>query len=165
MSTLVTYMSTTGNTQMIADSIFEAVPGKKEIKPMDEVKNLDGYDLVFVGFPVNSGGAPKKAQEFLKDKAAGKKIALFVTHAMSPEAPPLQGIINNCRAAAEGANLAGFFSCQGVLDKDLATKLMSSPDPAMRMFGEQRHLTTGHPDAADRSRARAFAKEIASRNE
>lgn len=161
MTTLVTYLSTTGNTQTIADSIFEAVPGEKEIKPLDEVKSVDGYDLVFVGFPVQSGGAPKKVKEFLEGRAAGKRVALFVTHAMSPEAPPLQGVLKNCQAAAEGANLAGFFDCQGVLDKDLADKLLSSPDPFMKKFGEERYLTVGHPDSSDRARARVFAKSVA----
>lgn len=160
MSTLVTYVSATGNTQTIADSIFEAIKGKKEIKPLGEVKSVDGYDLIFVGFPVNSGGAPKSVQEFLGGKAKGKRVALFTTHAMSPEAPPLQGILKNCQAAAAGTELAGFFHCQGELDRDLANKLLSSPDPVMKQFGEARHLTVGHPDSLDRSKAREFAKDV-----
>lgn len=164
MKTLVTYMTATGNTQMIAEAIFEAVKGDKEIKPMAEVEGLDGYDLVFAGFPVNMAGAPKAAKDFLQSKAEGRKLALFITHAMASEELALKPILENCRAAASKADIVGVFDCQGVLEKNLAEKLLKSPDANMRKFGEERYKTVGHPDARDRARARHFAEEISAIN-
>ena len=160
MSTLVTYTTKTGNTQMIAESIFEAIVGEKKINPIVETESLDGYDLVFVGFPVNMSGAPNVVKEFLQSKAQNKRLALFITHAMAPGTPALQPILNNCREAAKGADVVGMFDCQGILEEGVAEMLLKSPDPKLRLFGETRHMTVGHPDFMDRKRARDFTVEM-----
>ena len=46
-----TYMSQTGNTKKIAEAIYDAIPQPKEIKRVEEVTSLEGYDLSFLGFP------------------------------------------------------------------------------------------------------------------
>ena len=51
---LVTYISWTGNTKKVADAIFEVLGGDKTIKTMDEAQILDEYDLIFIGFPVQT---------------------------------------------------------------------------------------------------------------
>jgi flavodoxin len=52
MKTLVTYFSQTGKTRLVAEAIYGAVSGDKEIKEFDQVGSLDGYDLAFIGFPI-----------------------------------------------------------------------------------------------------------------
>ena len=53
MKTLVAYFSQTGNTKKVAESMFDVIQGEKEIKELSEVENVDGYDLLFVGFPID----------------------------------------------------------------------------------------------------------------
>jgi len=84
MRVLVGYVSQTGNTKKVAEAIFGEIEGEKEIKKLDQIKNMKGYDLAFLGFPVRAFGPDKKAKKFLQTQCRGKKIALFITHA-SPE--------------------------------------------------------------------------------
>jgi flavodoxin len=50
---LVAYMTSTGNTKKIAEAIYSEIATEKEIKPVREVQNLEGYDLAFLGFPTH----------------------------------------------------------------------------------------------------------------
>ncbi len=81
---LVTYFSLTGNTKKVAEAIFEALEGEKYLKPIEEVKEVQAYDLIFIGFPVHSHSLPYKVEAFLRQLPEGKKIALFSTHGSFP---------------------------------------------------------------------------------
>ena len=78
MEVLVPYLSHTGNPKKVAEAMFQAIEAEQEIKPLDDTENLEGYDLAFVGFPIQMGPA-QPAKEFLEAQAAGQRIALFVT--------------------------------------------------------------------------------------
>lgn len=160
MKFLVTYISQTGNTKKIAEAIYETIPEEKELKPLGEVESLDDYDFVFIGFPVQQFGPIQKASKFLKTKASGRKIAIFVTHATPPGIPILEGILAKCKKAATGSELVGFFDCQGELSENVAQMLMRIDNPQMQEFGKMRHLTVGHPDASEVESARVFARDI-----
>ncbi len=81
MKTLVTYFSETGNTRKVAEAIFGEIQGEKEIKDIAGVENIDGYDLTFVGFPIQAFAPPKPVKLFLQDKCRGKQLVMFTTHA------------------------------------------------------------------------------------
>ncbi|HEY3420254.1 MAG TPA: flavodoxin family protein [Methanomassiliicoccales archaeon] len=158
MKTLVAYMSVSGNTKAVAEAIFEEIRGEKEIQSVDNVTGLEEYDLVFVGFPVQQFGTPDLMKEFLRTKVNGKRIALFITHAMPPGMDQLKGILSRCQAAAAGTILVGTFDCQGELAKDVADHLLASPNKNLQEFGRMRDVTTGHPDMGEIEAARSFAK-------
>ena len=159
MKVLVTYISLSGNTKKIAEAIFEEIQTEKEITPLKEVDNLEGYDLAFIGFPVHGFGPAKEAQTFLKKNAQDKKIALFVTHAMSSENEMLEGVLKKCKKPASKADLVSFFNCQGELAENTAKSLIKSNNPQMQQFGKMRDMTVGHPNAEEIESARIFAKE------
>lgn len=79
MKTLVTYLCS-GQTRKVAEAIYEALPGEKEIREMGEVGSLRGYDLTFVGFAVEENGPEEKVIHWLAEKAQERDIALFITH-------------------------------------------------------------------------------------
>jgi flavodoxin len=160
MKVLVTYMSQTGNTKKVAEAIFKEIKAKKEIKPMEEVSSLDGFDLAFVGFPIQAGQPAAQAKAFLEQHSKGKNVAIFVTHATPEEYPEVKECLNACGAAAVGANVLGIFGCQGELSEVIADFMMKSGDPSMVEAGKKRSLTVGLPDAARLKRARDFAREI-----
>lgn len=120
MKVLVAYMSQTGNTKKIAEAIFEEIQAEKDIKELKDVASLEGYGFIFVGFPIHYGGPAKRAKDFLEKRVQGKKIALFVTHATREDSKGLQKWLAKCKKAATGADLVGFFNCQGNID---ATRL------------------------------------------
>jgi len=170
MQFLVTWWSQTGNTLKIAKAIFESLPENKTFAPLSEAPSLDGVDLTFIGFPVMQFGPPPLAKKFIKNHTSGKKIALFVTHAINPfsDDPKQQALlrkeIGQCREAAigAGAELSGIYHCQGELSQQVADSLSDSGIPMLMEFATMRPLTLGHPDDMDVENARSFAKKIIS---
>ena len=115
MKVIVTYMSLSGNTKKIAEAIFQEIPEEKEIKELNEIDDLEGYDLAFVGFPMHGFGVPEEAKSFLEKHCMGKKIALFVTHGAPEHSGDLQPWLAKCKEAAVKANVIDMFNCQGEL--------------------------------------------------
>ena len=164
MKTLVTYTSQTGNTKRLAEAIYNAIPGDKEIKTIKEVESLDDYGLTFIGYPVNSGAPAKDAKRFIGKKAEGKKIAMFVTHATPTGMAPLEDIIKKCKAVGENSDTVGFFETQGELSEKIANMLVNAPDPNMQAFGKMREKTVGKPDEIALEEARKWATDIVQKN-
>ena len=162
MKILVAYHSQTGQTKKVADAIFESIEGDKEIKALSEVESLEGYDLSFIGFPIIAFGPAKEGKDFLEQKADGKKVALFITHAAREDQEGVGEWLDRCKAAAASAELVGFFDCQGELSEAIADFLMKNEDTTMRSFGERRPETIGQPDESRLQRARDFAREVVS---
>ena len=160
MKVLVTYVSRTGNTKKVAQAIFDQIKGTKEIKELQQVDTLDGNDLSFIGFPVEIYGPAKPAADFLEKHAAGRKIALFVTHAAPQDSPELPGYLNTCKAAVAQAKLVDIFDCQGELSEQIADFMAKSNDEKLVAWAKQRPSTIGHPDAASLERARRWAKDV-----
>jgi flavodoxin len=165
---LVTYWTQTGNTKKVAETIFDAIPGEKIMKPMDEVDTLDGFDLTFIGFPVIQFGPPAAVKKFIGEHAAGKKIALFITHAMLSESEDpqkkamLARELDKCRAACSNSELIGLFHCRGELSEKITNELMATNIPMLMEFAAMRPLTIGHPDTKELAQARNFAASVIS---
>jgi len=157
---LVVYFSQTGNTRRIAEAIYEEVSGDKEIKQLADVGSLEAYDLAFVGFPIIGFGPADAGKDFLENQAAGKPVALFITHASPEDSEVLPEWLDKCKEAAAGTELVGTFNCQGELSEQIADLLSASDDPQLREFAEARSQTLGQPDEARLEKARAFAREI-----
>jgi menaquinone-dependent protoporphyrinogen IX oxidase len=166
MNILVTYWSQTGNTAKVAGVIFEALPPDKTLKPMDEVTTMEGFDLIFIGFPIMQFGPPAAAKQFIAAHAGGKNIALFVTHAMlsNSDDPKQQVMLKNeldkCMAVCSQANLLGMYHCQGELSAKITGELQNSGIPMLMEFAAMRPATIGHPDFEEMRQAKEFAARI-----
>jgi hypothetical protein len=170
MRYLVTYYTKTGNTRKVAEAIFEALPGDKVMKPLDEVDDLEWFDLIFIGFPVMQFGPPGAVKKFCARRTVKKNIALFITHAIPSESEdPLQQAIlakelERCRSICPGAVVTGFFHCQGEMSGSTAQELLESGIPMLAGFGQMRDITLGHPNQSEIDHATRFAKEMADAN-
>lgn len=160
MRTLVAYFSQTGRTRKVAEAIYESIGGEKDLKELSEVESLEGYDLSFIGFPIIAFGPAREGREFLERHSAGRKVALFITHASPEDQDGLEEWLDRCRDAAASAQLVGLFHCQGELAEPVAQMLMKSDDPVLRAYGERRPETIGQPDEARLQKAREFAEEV-----
>lgn len=163
MKTLVTYYSETGNTRKVAEAVHAAITGDKMLSPLDELTSLDGFDLIFFGFPIMQFGPPRKVRMFLKDHATTKNIAMFVTHAAweTPgQTDALPDWLERCKLAAKDANLVGFFHCRGELSEASAIRFLDSPIPEVRWFGSLQPATLGHPDTLELEAARDFTIRV-----
>jgi len=163
MKVLVAYMSQTGNTKKVAEAIYSAIPQPKEIKRVEDVTSLEGYDLAFLGFPMHSFGPDEPAKTFLETYVKDRTIALFITHMARFETSPIvQGWVQKFKDAAVGANIVGVFNCQGQACQEILTAMLNSPMPQARAIA-QADSSQGQPDATRLERARTFANETMNR--
>lgn len=156
--TLVAYYTQTGNTLQVAESIYEALPGKKEINALAKVGSLQGCDLVFIGFPILNHSIPKEVQAFLKKIPRKKKIALFSTHGALTGSNLSREALEQATALASGAVLLGTFTCRGRVPYSVLEAL--GKKPAHKAWVEMAASARHHPDASDLEQARVFAKWI-----
>lgn len=158
MKALVVYHSETGNTKKVADAIYDAISGEKELKDVGSVTDLDGYDLVFLGFPVQSGKPSKKAMDLLESNSVKAKLALFCTQGALKDSDFALGALGHAEKLCGTANIVGSFNCQG----EVAAKILEavSQKPELKSWLKDARQSGGHPNQSDLQQASQFAKEI-----
>jgi len=162
MKVLVAYKSSTGNTKKVAEAIYQEISAEKEIKPIADVNDIGSYDLAFLGFPTHGYGPDKKTKELLERLCtSGRKVALFVTHAAPESEPEVSEWMGKFKQAAAGAEVVGFFDCQGEMSKGVKFIMRISPKEKLRSDAK-RDNSKGQPDQARLEKARSFATETMS---
>ena len=129
MKTLVAYSSLTGNTKMVAESVYEIIEGEKEIISLNEISkvDVDTFDRIIVGYWVDKGSADARAKKFIKS-IKNKEIAYIGTLG----ADPLSDHGNTVRERVnklclENNRLLGGFLCRGKIDPKLVEKMGKFP--------------------------------------
>jgi flavodoxin len=158
MKALVTYYSQTGNTEKLARSIYEAIHVEKELIPIQEVRSFEGYDIIFVGFPVQAHSVPAKALPFFKNLPAGQKIALFCTHGSLRGGQLPRQAIEHAIGLASRAKILGTFGVRGKVDEKLIDALMKQA--AHQAWAEEAQGAHSHPNESDLADGKTFAREI-----
>jgi flavodoxin len=160
MRVLVTYYSETGNTEKLAKAIYEGVEkAEKEMAPISEVGNLEDYDLIFCGFPVQSSSVPKKVEPILKSIPEGKKLAIFATHGSLRGGQLATTAFEYAMSLAAKAKLIGTFGSRGKVKTSLIEALMKRPEH--KAWAEEAQSAVTHPDGADLADGRDFGKKMA----
>jgi len=163
MKVLVAYMSKTGNTKKVAEAIFGEISDEKEMKPIDAVDSIEGYDVAFLGFPIHQMGPDKKTVKLLEKHCINdRNVVLFITHAAPEDSPDLPPWLEKFRRAARGANVVDIFDCQGQLDKTTKRIMSVLPNAQLRMWAKQDN-SQGQPDKTRLDRARAFSRNVMQR--
>ena len=157
MKILVSYFTRSGNTEKVAQAIYQAIGAKKEIVPLKEAKNLDGYDIIFCGFPVHAHSVPVPVQNFIKTIPSGKKLAFFVTHGSLRGGELAVTAIEHAISLASKLKLLGTFGCRGKVDSKLIESLLKQPEH--RAWAETAKSAASHPDESDLEDAKHFAKK------
>jgi len=159
MKILVTYYSETSNTEMVARALYEGIDqASKEIHPIEAVKQLEDFDLIFCGFPVHASSVPSKVEAFLKRIPEEKMVALFATHGCLRGGQLAVTAFENAMAIASGARVIGTFGCRGKVKPELMERLGRKPEH--RAWVEEAHSAADHPDEADLEGCRAYARRI-----
>nr|MDO8135759.1 flavodoxin family protein [Candidatus Njordarchaeum guaymaensis] len=169
MKVLVTYYSDTGNTEKIAEAIYEEVLKKQEadLKKLRgvTVESLNAYDLVFLGSPCHAGdlATPVKRILMTLPNSPKYKLAGFFTH-MSQK-----GGYEKCVGSFEKTtkekrvDFKGYYDCQGVpapkVQELVKTGMKISDDDFKKYMEEARK----HPSIEDVLKAKAFAREVLSK--
>ena len=161
MKTLVTYSTLTGNTKKVAEAIFEAINGEKEIMDIKSVKEAEAYDRIMVGYWVDKGDANEEAKKFM-ESLKDKKVGTFCTLGAYPDSEHAKKCVEKISDALRENNntVIAEFICQGAIDPKIIEtmrKMGSNGPHAPTPEREARWAEAAkHPDEADF----AAAKEI-----
>lgn len=156
--TLVAYFSRTGNTRKVAEAVFGALDGEKEIHPLEQVASLDPYDFVLVGFPVHMHSVPYPVEQFIKKIPAHKKTAFFCTHGSLPGHRLSREAIEYAVVLAAQAKVIGTFCARGRLSIQALDALAKSPEH--QEWALMSASAGTHPDDSDLEEARVFARQM-----
>jgi flavodoxin len=168
LRTLVCYSSKTGNTKKIAEIIYENCPFDKNILNLEEnksIESINNYDLIIIGYWVESGKANRLAVDSLKT-IKNKKIALFGTAGTDINHPYVKSVIIKTESIIDNSNqLLGHFICQGEIAEEVITnfEILVNAQPENKMlagllniFKQQLPLSKGHPDKEDIQKATGY---------
>ena len=159
MNILVAYLSETGNTRKVAETIFSAIRDtRKKLLPIDQAEDLDAYDLVFCGFPVQHHSVPAKMVHFMQRLPRGKKLAIFATHGSLRGGEKAVSAFYAAISLAKGQTILGTFGCRGQVKFQLLDEWMESPQH--QAWAIEAQSANGHPDAADLEEASTFAETM-----
>ena len=161
MKTLVTYYSRTGNTRKVAEAIFDEIEEQKDLIPIEEVSDIETYDMLFVGSPIERHGVVDIVREFLHNEVHGKLIAMFITHAAAEQMEIASMYVEQCKELVNDVSvLLGLFNCQGELSESLANHMARSENPQLREFASKRKFTLDQPNEERIQKSRQFAREM-----
>jgi len=160
MKSLIVYSSQTGNTEKLAQVVYETVPGDKTICPISEACAADGYDVIAIGFWLLAGKPDPLAIEYLSTlKLHGKpSVFLFAAHGAKPESDHVKSAFKHAASLLQDAILIGTFSCQGELSRKFSEKIKAKPVPPA-WFVEAPNAK-GHPDKTDIAALKQKIKEL-----
>ncbi len=160
--TLIAYYSRTGNTEMVAEAIHQALEGDRTLSAIDKTGPLDSFHLIFIGFPVQSHSVPFPAEHFLKSIRAGTKVALFSTHGAFPHHPMAREALEYAAVLSGHCRLLGTFHCRGKLSLQAVEALARSPEH--QEWTKMAPSAASHPDAHDLAEAGIFARHMKARS-
>jgi len=159
MKALVAYYSETGNTEKLARAIYEGIEAaKKEILPINGVKNAENYDIIFCGFPIQSHSLPVKVEVFLKSIPAGQKLAFFATHGSYRGGEFAIQAFHYALSLTPKHTILGSFGCRGRVTKSRIDALMDQAEH--RAWAIEAQSANGHPNEADFEEAKVWARAM-----
>jgi flavodoxin I len=158
MKALVTYYSQTGNTEKLAHAIYDAIHFEKELLRIHDVKGSLGYDIIFVGFPVQAHSVPAAVHSFLKNLPDGQPLALFCTHGSLRGGHLPKQAIEHAIGLASRAKVLGTFGIRGKVNPKVIDALMQMVQH--QAWAEEAQGAIEHPTDADLADGKAFAKGI-----
>ncbi|MGB5749390.1 MAG: flavodoxin family protein [Desulfobacterales bacterium] len=146
MKSLVVYSSQTGNTRKLAEAVFEALPGEKELYPVEKAPDPSDYGFIAVGFWFMKGKPDPKSSEYI-GKIGKKELFLFATHAAGVGSDHAGQGMEVAKALASKADIRGTFSCQGQASPKILEKASGKPEPPVWLSDAPD--AEGHPNDSD----------------
>ena len=146
MKSLVVYSTQTGNTRKLAEAVFEALSGEREILPVDDAPDPSEYDSIAVGFWLKGGRPDPKSAEYL-GKITRQTLFLFATHGAGAGSDHAIHGMALAKSLAAEADIRGTYSCQGEVNPKILEKASKKPEPPGWLADAPDAI--GHPNSAD----------------
>ncbi len=148
----IIYSSVTGNTEKIAIALKNRILDAELLK-LEDIHNLDKFQILIIGYWVNKGTANVKIQKLLKS-IVNKKIAVFGTSGQYPESSRAKKYLDRVKILVEENNVyLGGFICQGKIKEERTEKrmkILKGNSHYLDNDGYKRHLESRkHPNNVD----------------
>lgn len=169
MNILITYYSQSGNTEKLANAVFEEVSknNQADLKKLEDVKpdQYANYDFIFIGSPLHSGSLAKPVLNQLKEikPRTNQKMAGLITH-FSPAYPeqdmkkfalPMEEACKEMKIEYKGC-----YDCQGALIESMHEFVKKKINASDEEWKDIVKKMTGHPNQEDLLGGVEFAKKV-----
>jgi len=159
MKVLIAYLSESGNTGKLANAIFEGIESSdKEILSIKDVAGVEDYNVIFIGFPVQSHSVPAKVEAFVKTLPDGQKVAYFATHGSMRGGEMAVTAFYHALTISKNAVILGTFGSRGEVKQSIIESLLQKPEH--RGWALEAQGAAGHPDAADLEDGKDWARNM-----
>ena len=164
MKVLITYSSKTGNTQKLAEGIFNHMKGiKVDIKEISKVDEISEYSHILVGYWVDKGGPNIEAAQFMST-IKNKKVGIFATLGAYPDSQHGWNSLLKGEDIVKDNNIViGKYICQGAVDPkiiDIFRSFDSTNPHAITPEKLKRYeIAKMHPNEADINSAAIMFRE------
>ena len=157
MKALIVYSSQSGNTQKLAESIYDNLTVEKRMLPISEAPLPENDEVVFVGFWLQGGKPDPKAAEYLSGIGSAQ-LFLFATHGAAADSKHARGAMDYARSLVPSATVLGSFNCQGEVNSKVLEKVSRKepPPPWIADAG----AAVGHPDEGDIDNLKAAVRAL-----
>ena len=147
MKAIVVYSSQTGNTKKLAETVCKGLPAGTQICMVDDAPDPSDYDLVALGFWLQAGKPDPKSASYLARLKGHPNVFLFATHGARPGSDHATNAMAHAQSLAEGATVAGSFSCYGEVNPKVLETVNAKPQPPVWLNDAAEAV--GHPESAD----------------
>ncbi|MDD9301319.1 MAG: flavodoxin family protein [Desulfobacter sp.] len=159
MKSLIIYSSQSGNTQKLAQAVYDNIKGEKKITAVEQASpNCEGYDLVGVGFWLQAGKPDPKTLKFLDDFNGSGKVFFFATHGAAQDSDHAKNAMDHATGFLRDDQVAGTFSCQGEVNPKVLAKVRQKDTPPVWI--NDADDAVGHPDDGDIQKLVVMVKAI-----
>ena len=154
MNYSIVYSSTTGNTQLLAQTIKNCLPEKECIYYGEPKEDAKKADRLYVGFWTDKGTCDDASAAFLKSLKE-KEVFLFGTAGFGEDAAYFEKIQNRAKEHLdESVTVIGTYMCQGKMPMAVRKRYekMLEQDPSSQkcsMLIANFDKALSHPDEAD----------------
>lgn len=165
MKIAIVYSSITGNTKLLADTIYKALKDKEIVYVGNVCNEIPEADFYFIGSWTNKGNASDDIINFI-EKLENKKVAIFGTAGYALENSYYEILFNRIKNIFSNSNkIIGYFYCQGkmpmsVRDRYVKMITQNPEDSNLKVSIENFDEALKHPDEKDLTNAYEWATHI-----
>lgn len=163
MKYAVLYQSDTGNTEKLANVIFDSIDSDsqdKELVKLEEGIDIPEADVYFVGFPVHNQNCSFMIMDCL-DKIESGGVALFATCGMYPSEKYIEKIeIAMSVWLSDSVEYLGIYVCQGKITPAQRNAFLEDMPQVSAKLEEMFDEGEAHPDEEDLREASVFAANV-----
>ena len=146
MKSMIVYSSQSGNTRKLAETVYDALEGEKDIYAIEDAPDPEAYDLIALGFWLKAGKPDPASMAYLT-RIGSQSLFLFGTHGAAADSDHAYEALNYAKSLAPGAKILDTFNCQGEVNPKLLEKARSKDQPPVWLADAPGAI--GHPNEAD----------------